>query len=306
MRQSVLLLLLLSALTAFAQPQFVSPGAEWWYSFSGGFIQAEGWHHIYYEKDTVVAGFDCKKLLDDVYTRYGTNDTLPFEKATYAKFVRQQGDSVFLFSDPVWLLRWRTNPSVGATYTVQQKSWSTDYLVDIKVDSIKPVTINGQSVNKIYQSGKIRVGTFILGGGNVLIYSHIGPEYGTFDYITCWNSFDCFPAYLCRFKNNVIPLYEFNSSNCDVISSTQYPDFAGNLIVSPNPCTDYINFDFQRLTFLNDVNISIVDQSGRVLQTVSPPAGQITSVSTSGLPAGIYYYFISHSKGQFAGRFLKE
>lgn len=306
MRQSILLFLLLSSFTALAQPQFVSPGAEWWYSFSGGFIQAEGWHHIYYEKDTVVAGLSCKKLTEDVYTRYGTNDTLPFEKTTNAKFVRQQGDSVYLYSDPVWLLRWRTNPAVGATYTMQQKSWSTDYLVDIKVDSINPVNINGQAVNKIYQSGKIRVGTFILGGGNVVIYSHIGPEYGTFDYVTCWNSFDCFPAYLCRFKNDVIPLYLFSNFYCDVLSDTQQPDYSGNMVVSPNPCTDHISFDFSKLTNLDDLKITIVDQSGHVLQTAGIVAGQSTSVSTNSLPAGIYYYFISHSKGQFAGRFLKE
>lgn len=306
MRQSILLFLLLPSFAVIAQPQFVSPGAEWWYSFSGGFAFTEGWSHIYYEKDTVVSGLACKKLINESFFRDSPNDTVPFQKAFYYKFVRQQGDSVFVFVDPAWLLRWRTNPTVGTTFLTQKESWTTDYKVLVKVDSIKPVNINGQAMNKIYQSGKVMVGNVVIGGDKVAIYSHIGPEYGSFNYMMCWDAFDCYNDHLCRFKNNAIPLYEFNSFNCDVISSTQSPDFAGNLVGSPNPCTDHISFDFTKLNYTGDLKISIVDKSGRILHTCLASTGQIAIVQTAGLPSGMYYYFIGSDNGQYAGRFLKE
>jgi hypothetical protein len=308
MKQSIVLLFLLKSLFLLAQPQFVSPGAEWWYAYKGGFISAEGWDHIYYEKDTVVAGFACKKLISENFNRYSSNDTVPFNITYQAKFVRQQGDSVFLYNNPSWMLRWRTNPNVGDTYTMPIESSSNQMVCFIKVDSIKNIDINGQAMKKIYQSGRI---TFLnnpniyAGGGNVEIYSHIGPSYSTFDYITCWGAFDCYPSNLCRFKNDITPLYQFNSAHCEVITSTQNPDIGSNLVVSPNPCSDYISFDFGQLAYLNDLSISIVDQTGRLVTSRAINAGEQVTISTSTLPSGIYNYLIRHKTGAFAGRFSK-
>lgn len=306
MKKLFTFLLLLAGISASAQPQFLSPGAEWWYAFKGGFLISEGWHHIYIEKDTVVANYNCKKLIDDTYIRYGSNDTLPFSLNSRSMFIRQQGDSVFIYYAPVWMLRWRTDPQVGDTYTMQVYTWSTTELCDIKVDSIRELDINGQLVKKIYQHGALSAGpNIIFGGGQVAIYSHIGPEYGTFDYIRCWGSLDCNDSYICRFKNDSIPLYQFNNYNCDLISATHDFDWSRNLKVSPNPCGDYLTFDFGPSANLSGATIALIDQSGRQIQNTTIESDYPVRIETAKLVPGIYFYFISHKNGRQVGKFCK-
>ncbi len=306
MKSIFTLFLLCTSIHLFAQPQFMTPGAEWWHGFKGGQLNAESWSHTYIEKDTIVANLSCKKLVTKTFVRYG-NQGGPFNLVIFSQFVRQQGDSVFLYNQP-WKFRWRTNPNVGDTYNLPV---GTGEECKITVDSIKEVNINGKTMKKIYQKGKkylISHPNITSGGGNVVIYSEIGPEYSKFDYLTCWGGFDCFPSYLCQFKNNEIPLYSFNhpyATGCDLISSAPEQNLNVEIKVHPNPCTDFIRFDFGATSQIKGLRLSLVDQTGHEIKNYALENAQTLQVETSHLPAGVYYYFGTHQEGYFAGKFIK-
>lgn len=311
LKRTLVYLFLFATATGFAHPQFVQPGAEWWYSFKGGFIYSEGWHHVFFEKDTVVANIACKKLVDETFSRYSSTATTPYIKRVYPIFVRQKGDSVFIYQSPAWVLRWRTNPAPGDSYLVQKDGWNSQNFGRITVDSIRQININGLVVNKIYQHGVFGSGAVSQGSGNVVIYSHIGPSYGVFDYTTCWGSFDCYDSYLCRYKNNMVPLYHFNSPYCDVISNTHHASPDIEITVSPNPCTDEIVFDLGQTTLLKNSRLSITDQSGKLLRvivgvTASGPDNNRIKVETADWASGLYFYFLTHETGTLAGKFVKN
>lgn len=289
----------------FAQPQFITPGAEWWHAFIGGQLNAQTWSHTYVEKDTTVNNLSCKKLITEDFVRYGNQG--PFNLVIKPRFIRQSGDSVFLFEQS-WKLLWRTNPNVGDTYTFPEDTYVE---CKITVDSIKEVNINGKILKKIYQKGyKSLIGApnIYAGSGQVVIYSEIGPEHSIFDYTRCWGAYDCFSRYLCQFKNDEIPLYNFNhpyASGCNLISSAPEQNLNVEIKVQPNPCTDFIQFEFNASTQIKGLRLSLVDQTGHEIKNYTLENTQTLRVETSDLPAGVYYYFGTHEEGYFAGKFIK-
>jgi hypothetical protein len=285
--------------TTIAQPQVAPQGAEWWYGFKGGFIYQEGWNHFIYEKDTMVAGMACKKLIQNQYSRSNVSD--PYSLFSLSRFIAQKGDSVFVYSDPEWLFRWRTNPPVGSTFEIQKYSWSSAYKFTIKVDSIKTVNLGGQSVKKIWIKGTSNVG---IGGGSVVIYDKIGPEFGDFDYVICWGATDCFPSSLCKYKDNQFPLFEFSSSVCDLITPTKSPIQAGVLPVSPNPCHDILRLDVSQLESTH-LTLSVFDQAGKLLKTLKCPFPTTIEVQTGDLLPGVYQYQLTGNNAVYSGRFVK-
>ncbi len=291
--------LFLALTTVIAQPQIAPQGAEWWYGFKGGFIYQEGWNHYVYEKDTVVAGMSCKKLLQNYYSR--SNDTSSYSLYKLTRFIAQKGDSVFVYSDPVWLFRWRTNPAVGNTFDIQRYSWSPAYIFTIKVDSIKTVNLGGQSVKKIWLKGTSNSG---LGGGDVVIYDKIGPEYGDFDYAQCWGALDCYPPSLCKYKDNQFPLYEFSLPVCDLITETKNPIHLGVLPVHPNPCHDILRFDVSKLESTN-LTLTVFNQTGKLLKTLKFPFSNTLEIQVGDLLPGVYQYQLTGNKSVYSGRFVK-
>lgn len=308
MKPILQLALCLTLGSTLAQPQFLAPGAEWWYTFRGGMIQVEGWNHYYVEKDTVVDNLPCKKLLCNSYSRQISTGG-SFTQNTYASFVRQQGDSVFLYKVSKWMLRWRTNPSAGATYTMPYQYWSDSYQINIKVDSIKPITIGGKPMKRIFQSGKIVLvaqPSIVLGGGRGVIISHIGPEASVnFDYTTCWNSFDCFDNHLCRYRSAEIPLHFFNSSNCDVISHSEEPGLSSSLHLIPNPCTDRIQLVLDGTIPSEIFEVSIVSQSGQLVHTQAVFLQKTLELEIQNLPPGVYYCYVRGEQAHAVERFVK-
>jgi len=285
--------------TAIAQPQIAPPGAEWWYGFKGGFIYQEGWSHYVYEKDTVLAGMSCKKLIQNYYSR--SNDADPYTLFTFSKFIAQKGDSVFIYTDPAWLFRWRTNPAVGSTFEIQRYAWSSALKFNITVDSIKLVNLGGQSIKKIWLKGTSNSG---IGGGIAVVYDKIGPEYGDFDYAQCWGALDCYPATLCKYEDNQFPLYEFASSVCGLITETNTPNQAGFLPVHPNPCHDILFIDVPKLEPTN-LDLMLFDQTGKLLKTLEFPFSNTLEVQTGDLLPGLYQFQLAGKNSVYSGRFVK-
>jgi hypothetical protein len=289
----------LFSIITFAQPQFAAPGAQWWYGFKGGFIYSEGWNHTVYESDTIVAGKSCKKLHVTIYSR--SNQADPYTAFSFDKFVYQQGDSVFLYNNPNWMLRWRTNPIVGTTYVIQQVSWSNAYPLTIRVDSIKTVIIGTQTVKKIWQTGTSSQGI----GDHAVIYDRIGPEYGDFEYTNCWGALDCYPTTLCAYQDNITPHYDFTSSVCNLITNSHSPAVLQQpLLITPNPCSADLHFDLTPLAG-QESNLSIINMAGKLVKTLKIDQSERYDLNTRELAPGQYVYRFTTKQAVYAGRFVK-
>ncbi len=290
-----------------AQTTFAPAGAEWWYGFKGGFIQVEGWTHFIYEKDTVAFARPCKKITGTIYRRY-IDAGLPYEVIQRPSiFFHQTGDSIFVLEADNWMFRWRTNPAPGETYDIPLSNNPDGFVYHVTVDSVVAATFNNQTVHKIYTYAEGAPPGQLGNAGHALTYDKFGSAYGDFFFYQCWGLLDCYPSTLCKYKDDNFPLYEFSSSVCDATQVSGTPDVAAllDITVSPNPCSEILQFDLSRRAKAQ-WHVAIYDQQGRLLKKAVEDTDNILQIQVIDLQTGMYIYQLNNGYQVFTGRFVKS
>ncbi len=89
--------------------------------------------------------------------------------------------------------------------------------------------------------------------------------------------------------------------------STDYTSNTDELMISPNPGTDYVHISFV-LSERDNIRMTINDQLGNeirtVINTTLEEGNYSFDLNTSNLPSGLYYCVMNNKKGIITGKFL--
>lgn len=297
-------LLFMIGSTAFAQI-WIDTGATWHYNWSnigyGGFIRIE------YTKDTLMDEHLCQKLTPVQYTFQSTGpqtydlqrvDTLA-SQYTYAN-----GDTVFKFSKDHFNVFFNFGAQIGDSWVLMEDS--TNYgcgPTTVTVESIGTININNSdyrwiSLSSSPGSGYAFDGKIVERFGPIndyffghLLWCHEGTA--EFD----WYSFSCF-------EDESFPMYNVTGKDCEyLLSVSEEKDFIPQVILSPNPCTRFVEISFKPSTGIN--TYSIIDRNGKEVSNGSVN-GTFAKINMDKLEKGIYFIrIITDKKAVYNSKIVK-
>lgn len=279
----LLLLLLLPSFSIFAQ-SFAPVGAEWHYGKGQAFGPQYQTTRMYVEKDTLLLGKMCTKLV-----KVNRVDCFLREEVD---FFYSPNDSVWLYDPHFDIFQLMVDYSAQAndswTYLrVDNPSTPSDtYTVTVVVDSTATTVINGFTLNVLHLTGNFSSGgtplsfsttvTQKLGGSNYLFFA---------DAITFGLCDGDFSLGLRCYEDNQIGFHSTGiSSSCTATNVGIDEQLAQNdFKIFPNPANHQVLIQGNTT---ESVQFELVDLTGRLI--LSDQFVSSTALSLSSLQAGIY------------------
>lgn len=243
MKTRLILLIIFLTGSMHSQIQFCSPGAEWHYSFwSMWNISNE---FIKYTGDTVVNNQTVKKLK---HYRFflGENGSIP----TRLTLIKQTGDTVFMRNIRTgnqWQILYNFAAQPGQGWNNQLSDGQSGLIQSYtKVDSVKQVLVNGQSLKRLYLTydddivawtgGKLQHQVTELFGSSVFLFPFYCRRSMTDD--------DWIQDFLC-YQDSASGLHQFTSYPCNFTLVFGLESLAAFPAPSffPNPVDDKLMID---------------------------------------------------------------
>ena len=280
------------------------------------FNRSYSYFHDYYSHDTFMHGYQyhqlictgsfdasvCAGICNPVFAFYVREDTIT-NKVYYLHMEPSTGN------DTSEHILYDYNLSVGDTiaYNLFYFTW-TDSVVSI--DSFtylgyvyKTITLRNKQMDSL---GYVhRAYTVVEGLGSTV--NPIAPAFlqGCFEYderLVCF-AYDSMhpdisaPYSFCSSSPGTIFTDTFNNTGgCISLSSNKINKQAANLVILPNPATDYITIS-SNTAFNNHTFVSAYDMTGRcVLKTKAEQKNELT-INTSAWSAGLYMVIIQNNEG---------
>ncbi len=325
--KKILLIFTLALLTqtSFSQStnSWLDAGSDWhygtWY-FAANY--PTGFNHYYYTQDTLIGNRTFQQVKVEQQLRTTDNngnhvlgDTIFFPSI----YFYTSNDTVYILNTNNTLqFVWFNNPNVGDVwdfglqYDLMFNNYKHAYS---QVDSIKFVTINGQTLKEIYShSCKDTIGTPVQLGDSALFVNHVsrintkfGPVYGFNGINTYESAFvtDGFIAdnLLC-FQSDSFPFYQAGTIDCNngILTSNKELSDINKIYLFPNPATDRIYLT----NITQDNTINIYNNIGQLQQTSSNLNSN--GIDISNLAQGFYTYSVTDNQQNIKtiGKFIKE
>jgi hypothetical protein len=267
MKSILTLFALFFCLQIFSQiPEFCPKGAVFYEERSGFFGGSPLLLQYNYEKDTIVLGQSCKKLLGK--SAFSSGQT----------FIYQMHDSIFGLQMNEWKLLFRTQFLVGEFLKLSRNN---DTLL-LRVDSLKAQIT--PFISKIYfLSLKNQLNPW----PPFIFYEKFGPANGLWAKNTIVVP-DIDSKLLC-YEDDVQPLVHFTTQNC--ISTTSDPTTFAPIKLFPNPVFEKLNIEFAENS---DVNVQIFDNLGHFLKEID--AKSDFSIDVEAFVSGVYFLKILDKK----------
>jgi len=243
--------------------RWLDAGTDWHYSiWYYNFNYPTGYNHNYYAQDTTINGRVFQKVKMERQMRttdINGNHILGGIGVFPANYFHTSNDTVYILNALNSLqFVWCNNPVVGdiwdfgLQYDLIAGNYKHAYS---QVDSIKFVSINGESLKEIYShSSKDSIGTPIQFGDTALLVIHInrintkfGPIYG-FNGINTYESAQITDGFssdnLLCFESSTFSFYQVGNSDCynGILTNVALElNDDQNVLLFPNPITDLIH-----------------------------------------------------------------
>lgn len=296
------LFLLTVSLNTVAQLTWCPPGATWHnnYGSIGGEV---GYVETKYTSDTVVAGMNCKKLIEHQQYRYYPGGPIIDNFKTH--FTYEEGGVIFMFYLSAMGNGWDTlfnfNTPVNGKWFLN----ATD-TVFVKVFGAGTNIINGdtlqwRAINFVYPADTT------TWWSNDTLYERIGLKSSHFGFVNPMYNYDLFePSIggLCNYYDDTFALYGSTDSICTQLP-TGIADISSadhSIRIFPNPVFDQLTFEIanSKLTtvFLYDI------YGKQVLQRTFTNA---ITLSTAPFADGIYFYELRNINSIItSGKIIKQ
>ncbi len=252
-------------------------GATWYYSYHASYFPPylNTYSKIVSEKDTIINGVNCRKL---IHYKAGQNGIPNYYKSNI--YMYESDKKIYYHVDSLsrFCLLYDFNANAGGWWILDEYSGSALFRDTVKVISTDSITINGQKKKTmITQNTNFQV---MLDGLNI---EGIGNWFNMFP------AFDMVEEYPLRcYQDNILGLYSTGvSSDCEFtnIGIEEYSD-DHHLFISPNPAQNiiYVRLEGNK----NDILISIINTKGQHLKSLITNK-EYETIDISNLPAGLYF-----------------
>ena len=257
-------------------------GAQWHYDRQSGIGPLHDYFRLSVEKDTIINGKACQKIIKD--------DGLECLKHDSVEFVYEQNDSVFIFllEFDEFRLYYNLTMAVGDTLFLELMDLSTppdlDTILTV-LDSVSTVQINGASYQKQHLTFKY-LGEYSQYTQSLSMLERIGMEPYFFYHHREEPSFSCdgdFITGLRCYEDALVGFYETGLADSCTYKLDLSPTVLDSrqLKVYPNPAYDVLNIS-SSLGYAH-FNYTLTSISGELILE-----GRAHSLDVSGLPRGLY------------------
>jgi hypothetical protein len=325
--KKILLIFTLALLTqtSFSQStnSWLDAGSDWHYAtwyFAANY--PTGFNHYYYTIDTLIGNriFQQVKVEQQLRTTDNNgNNVIGDTTFLPSQYFFTSNDTVYILnSNNTLQFVWFNNPNIGDIWNfgLQYDQTLNIYTYAYsQVDSIKFVTINGQSLKEIYShSCKDTIGTPIQLGDSALFVMHISRINTKFGPIVGFNGINKYESafvtdgliadnLLC-FESNSFPFYQVGTNDCNngILTYNEELNVSYDTYPFPNPATDKIYFK----NIVQDITIKIYNNIGQLQQTSSYLSNN--GIDIKNLTKGFYTYSITDNQNNIKkiGKFIKE
>ena len=287
----VLLLINLPTSVSAQNLTWSDPENRWYYDFSERFNPNYETSHLSIGRDTFIDGKKCFILVGDERIR-----NMPVYREI---IIRPTPDVLFQFADGEFHVLYDFTAEAGDTIDVYvpEVEWLRSFYVSVVVDSAYTEDVNGIFLRKQY----LRT----VGSGNSsylfdgIVYEFMGNTSQYFIPMSIFACDDSCPGGQTCFSapasNYSAALGRFASCEDVIMTGTREPgrDYSDQLTVSPNPVARDGRLRIVLPTepgLSRRSNLALIDQHGRpVRRGVVTGSATTTTLSTTGLPAGMYY-----------------
>ena len=268
-----------------SQVEFAPPGAEWCYTYYGGFGPGEGYMKMKYVADTTIQS-KAVKILKVVDVNQA------FDTINYTMLVHQAMDSVFMYRTFNQEFNYLFRNNVYAGEIVIYAGGGQMY-----VESLDTFHFG---IEQLIQHNITGIGNGVPGDRKS--YDRAGPEPGFFDiWIAAGN--DGFNYQLKWYKDLEIPHFQVSEGACEnLFTSINSQSEKEQTSVFPNPTGDFLKIKTLSNN-LNRISYEIYDPSGGLISFERELKGNIIDVKD--LPLGMYF-IVFEVNGVFQqSRFVK-
>jgi hypothetical protein len=276
-----------------AAQNWALPSSRWAYawSFCGGPVpcSTQGYYNLRVEKDTVVATFNCRKIIgygSPLYT-YDSGDTAylyqgsAFHPLFY--FSAHTGDTLLLYNDTS--IRHASYQPTDIYAHVDSVVLETYQNLSLKRFYIHTIDDPAHGVYSKQIDYRERVG---------LNHSSDSPFYPVL--VDATVDVD---QYVCDYADSTVTNYWLSiSSDCDRHVGLIEPSSQASFTLSPNPANDYIEIN----TELRDYKVQISDMTGRKYDC----AIKENTIDIRMLADGVYMLLLSADGVSVTKRFVKQ
>lgn len=300
----VLLFLLLGVITVGkAQThEFAPVGAEWYFEFGDFFTR--GYMRIIVEKDTIVNGVDCVKLVKRNFVYNYLNQSLYDYKGGADEYVASIGDKVYLYGEQGFQLWFDFDAEVGDTWPLPSHYYDLMLGDDpgaLVVEAKGTMWVNGQELKYIdvrdRDGSEFGYGVYYLGADSsytVRVCERIGPLGCYMFPVSHVEQDDIEGGTLRCYQDDEIGHVSYFSGNCDYINEEYQmigEEPSQGLKVFPNPFQDQfvIHCDDETVQWVRIYNVL----GQLVLEKQWTDKGD--QVDLSRCPSGFYYVLLGGS-----------
>jgi len=305
------LILLCTAVAAYAQPALLNEDNEWYYNVECLITPNCGYAHYSIGQDTLINDLSGRVVYENTLHELST------EPQTEVHILRQSNDTVFRYSPEaeLWHMLYDFGAQPGDIWNIQTDTYlgygSEDWLelFKISVDSIDQIVI-GQNTHRVIYTSSWTDGvnpsgnSFGYNGGRII--EGIGPvdqaqgligQSTTMSITLQWPSFACF-------LNNGELIWGSDTSPCNALSVKRVEGDIAELSIFPNPAFDTFQINLPDKSavlqfYTSDHKLrKIIDLNGRSQQTTIP---------LDGLAPGFYIIHLLDQDGRAIGytKFVK-
>lgn len=283
MKKIISVLLVIISLNVYSQ-DFAPLGTQWHYTFSN--FSVFGYVKITSAKDTVVAGYGCKKL-------HKYRETYDYMSSEYIyedlgdEIIRSDEDKVYIYRNGLFYTLFDFSAQIGNIWNVPltyNVPVDCDTIGSVKVIAVGDTTLQGENLRYIVVEPIENTAWYLSG----TIIEDIGPvEQYLFPEQGCIVDFCEGGAFRC-FDNGVIHL-ESGPYPCEYVMVNTTDLDVNYLNCFPNPAKTQITFELPANTDHNILQIK--DVFGKTIADISISKGQTQlQWNCSLIPGGVYFY----------------
>jgi hypothetical protein len=252
------------------------------------------------EKDTLVAGMLCTKVtgqrIEYTPSRYITTELNP-------EFFYCSGDTVFYFNNyyrqffPLYHFNVRKGDSLSL-HIPYPMSLIKDTMFTIYIDSVSFVTIGGQKLRKVYTSPgttakypRFHLSDYIERIGSLRAFQIVGINY--------LDPFGNGGGLRCYEDDSISARYGSSASKgCEYLLPLNISESKKDVKVAvfPNPFSGQLWV--RSLESNTNFTIALFDCLGKKISVAISRQGQLYSISTENLSAGLYHCMITDEHGE--------
>lgn len=307
-------LLAVSSMAKSQEVAFAPIGAEWYYETQSVF--SKGYIKMMAEKDTIICGCGCIKLVREEYWHNLETGGL-YGGLRPAVFLSQVGDSVMVYEYGTFHKLFDFGAEIGDTWSVDgapevcPENYGTVLVVDKGIDTINGNPLRFVTIKDLPDSywgfGNSMFGTL---SGAVKIVERIGPI-GSYMLPRQRCEFDddeggCLRCYIDNELGELHFLTLYPERACDYISETyQSVDETvsdHSLTVFPNPSMNKVYLRFDKTAI---IEFKVFDQLGR-MRLSRFVKGKELELDLSSLSSGLYFVICRDGSKVLSSKFFKR